>query len=72
MPHFSYVDKEFATHLGREPFYIYLRPFVFGFLKALMAEYELVVYSKLDKKLLIFLLDILQSENEYFTISISH
>ncbi|CAI2370452.1 unnamed protein product [Moneuplotes crassus] len=72
MPFYSYIDKEFASHLGREPFYIYLRPFVFGFLKALMREYELVVYSKLEKKLLIFLLDILQSENEYFTISISH
>ena len=37
-----------------------------------MAEYELIVYSKLDKKLLIFLLDILQVNKEYFTISISH
>ncbi|CAI2377289.1 unnamed protein product [Moneuplotes crassus] len=72
MPHYSYVDREFASRLGRKPFYIYLRPFVFAFLKAIMREYELVVYSNLDKKLLIFLLDILQSENEYFTISISH
>jgi len=72
MPHYSYIDKEFASHFGRNPFYIYLRPFIFGFLNAIMREYELVVYSKLDKKLLIFLLDILQAEKEYFTISISH
>jgi len=72
MPHYSYIDKEFASHFDRDPFYIYLRPFVFGFLNAIMAEYELVVYSELDKKLLIFLLDLLQAEKEYFTIVISH
>ena len=72
MPYYSYVDTEFASHFGQKAFYIYLRPFVFGFLNSIMSEYELIVYSKLDKKLTIFLLDTLQRDKEYFTISISH
>lgn len=45
---------------------------MFGFLNSVKNKYNLVVYSKLDKKLLIFLLDIIQEEKEYFSISISH
>jgi hypothetical protein len=55
-----------------EPFYIYLRPFIFGFLNTIKNFYDLAVYSHLDKKLLVFLLDILQDEKEFFSVSASH
>ena len=72
MPYYRYIGKNVARHFDRAPFYLYLRPFVFGFLNSLANEYELAVYSRIEKKLLIFLLDIIQEEKEYFTISISH
>lgn len=72
MPHFKYIGPQVAAHFDMEPFYIYLRPFAFGFLNSLQTCYDLAVYSRLDKKLLIFLLDLLQDEKEFFAISISH
>lgn len=72
LPHFKYIGKELASYFDRNPFYIYLRPFVFGFLNALKTKYNLAVYSKFSKKLLIFLLDLLQEEKEFFWISITH
>jgi len=72
MPYYRFIGPEVAKYFNRAPFYLYLRPFVFGFLNSIKQKYELAVYSKLDKKLLIFLLDIIQEEKEYFGISISH
>lgn len=71
MPHYKYINRDIAQHFGMEAFYIYLRPFAFGFLNAISNFYELVVYSKLNKKLLVFILDILQEEKEFFSVSIS-
>lgn len=45
---------------------------MFGFLNAIKNKFELAVYSKYNKQLLIFLLDILQEEKEFFSISITH
>ena len=72
LPHFKYIGKELASYFDRNPFYIYLRPFVFGFLNAIKNKFNLAVYSKYNKQLLIFLMDILQEEKEFFSISITH
>ena len=72
MSYYRYIGPEVAQYFNTNPFYLYLRPCVFGFLNAIKQKYELAIYSRLDKKLLIFLLDIIQEEKEYFGISISH
>ena len=72
MPYFKYIGPEVSKYLGLNPFYLYLRPCIFGFLNSISQKYKLAVYSKLEKNLLIFLLDILQEDKEYFNISISH
>lgn len=72
LPYYCYVGKKIARRFGMTDFYVYLRPFTLWFLNIINEVYELAVYSSLDKQLVIFLLDIIQKDKEYFNMCITH
>lgn len=72
LPYYWYVSKKIGRKFGMGEFYIYLRPFTFGFLNLIKEKYDIAVYSKLPKNFLIFLIDIIQKEKEFFNIWITH
>lgn len=72
LPYYCYVSKRIAKKFGFGEFYVYLRPFTFGFLNVIKEIYDLAIYSSLNKNFLIFLMDIIQKEKEFFNICITH
>jgi len=72
LPVFCHVGKKIGKNFGLGEFYIYLRPFTFGFLNLIKQEYDIAIYSSVDKALLIFLMDVIQGDKEFFNILITH
>lgn len=72
LPYYWYVSKRIGRRFGRGEFYVYLRPFTFGFLNIIKERFDLAIYSSVDKEFLIFIMDILQRDKEFFNICITH
>jgi hypothetical protein len=72
LPYYWYVSKKIGKRFGRGDFYVYLRPFTFGFLNIVKERFDLAIYSSVDKEFLVFLLDIIQKDKEFFNIWITH
>lgn len=62
LPPLCFINKEIANNFDisySEPIYLYLWPFSLAFLNAVKECFDIIVYSAMQKKLLVFVIDCL-------------
>jgi len=72
LPFLAYVNEEQAKKIHCRPFYLYQRPFTVNFLTKLSKNYNMAIYSSLDRDMMEFLLEFLDDLQGLFEIWVSN